>query len=130
MKRAILLDFNIILYFRESRADVNLHESPSSGTRRANGRNSRRPGRFTPGKEPRYPLYRRRVGRHRRFGRVRKISPSLGGFFFVFSCTLYFIRTCFFVFIVLHFVFCLYVQHTQHKHPCSRRDSIRGQSRP
>ena len=33
-------------------------------------------------------------------------------FFFVFSCTLYFIRTCFFVLIVLHFAFCLYLQHT------------------
>ena len=32
--------------------------------------------------------------------------------FFVFPCTLYFIRTCFFVLIVLHFAFCLYVLHT------------------
>jgi hypothetical protein len=39
--------------------------------------------------------------------------------FFVFSCTLYFIRTWFFVLIVL-FAFCLYLQH---KHPSSRRDS-------
>ena len=36
----------------------------------------RRPGRFTPGKETRYPLYRR-LGRPRgRSGRTRKISPT------------------------------------------------------
>ena len=37
-----------------------------------------RPGRFTPGKETRYPLYRRLVGRHGQSGRVRKISPPPG----------------------------------------------------
>ena len=37
-----------------------------------------RPGRFTPGKETRYPLYRRLGGPQGRFGRVRKISPSPG----------------------------------------------------
>jgi hypothetical protein len=35
-----------------------------------------------------------------------------GGIFFVFSFTLHFIRTWFFVFIVLHFTFCLCLQHT------------------
>ena len=35
-----------------------------------------RPGRFTPGKETRYPLYRRLGGPQGRSGRVRKISPS------------------------------------------------------
>jgi hypothetical protein len=45
---------------------------------------------------------------------------STGIFFFVFSCTLYFIHTCFFVLIVLHFA---YTCNTQHKHPCFRRDS-------
>ena len=34
-----------------------------------------RPGRFTPGKETRYPLYRRLGGPHGRSGRVWKISP-------------------------------------------------------
>ena len=34
-----------------------------------------RPGRFTPEKETRYPLYRRLGGPQGRFGRVRKISP-------------------------------------------------------
>jgi hypothetical protein len=121
VKRAILLDFNIILDFRESRADVNLHESPSSGTRRANGRNSRRPGRFTPGKETRYPLYRRRGGPPSPVWTCEENLALIGagGGGFVFSCTLYFIRTSFFVFIVLHFAFCLY---SQHKHPCPRRD--------
>jgi hypothetical protein len=37
-----------------------------------------RPGRFTPGKKTRYPLYRRLGGLQGRSGRVRKISPSLG----------------------------------------------------
>jgi rRNA maturation protein Nop10 len=37
-----------------------------------------RPGRFTPGKETRYPLYRRLCGPQRRSGRLRKISPSPG----------------------------------------------------
>ena len=37
-----------------------------------------RPGRFTPGKEIRYPLYRRLGGPQSRSGRVRKISPQQG----------------------------------------------------
>jgi hypothetical protein len=36
------------------------------------------PGRFTPGKETWYPLYRRLGGPQDWSGRVRKISPSLG----------------------------------------------------
>jgi hypothetical protein len=37
-----------------------------------------RPGRFTPEKETRYPLYRRLGGPQGRSGRVRKISTPLG----------------------------------------------------
>jgi hypothetical protein len=37
-----------------------------------------RPGRFTPKKETRYPLYRRLDGPQRRRGRLRKISPPTG----------------------------------------------------
>jgi hypothetical protein len=37
-----------------------------------------RPGRFTPGKETRYPLYRRLGGPQGRSGRMRKISPPPG----------------------------------------------------
>jgi hypothetical protein len=37
-----------------------------------------RPGRFTPGKESRYPLHRRLGGPQRRSERVRKISPLPG----------------------------------------------------
>jgi hypothetical protein len=37
-----------------------------------------RPGRFTPGKETRYPLYRRLGGPQVRSGRLRKISPPPG----------------------------------------------------
>jgi hypothetical protein len=37
-----------------------------------------RAGRFTPGKETRYPFYRRLGGPQGRFGRLRKISPPLG----------------------------------------------------
>ena len=58
----------------------------------------------------RYPFYRRLGGRPGRSGQVRKTSPHTV-FFFVFSCTLYFIRTCIFVFTVTHFAFCLYLQH-------------------
>jgi hypothetical protein len=39
------------------------------------GWSTRHPGRFTPGKETRYPLYRRLGGPQGRSGRVRKISP-------------------------------------------------------
>jgi hypothetical protein len=42
------------------------------------GWSTSRPGRFTPGKESRYPLYRRLGGPQGRSGRVRKISPPLG----------------------------------------------------
>jgi hypothetical protein len=37
-----------------------------------------RPGRFTPGKETRYPSCRRLDGSQGRSGRVRKISPPTG----------------------------------------------------
>jgi hypothetical protein len=37
-----------------------------------------RPSRFTPAKEPRYPLYRRLGGPQGRSGRLRKISPPPG----------------------------------------------------
>jgi hypothetical protein len=37
-----------------------------------------RPGRFTPGKETPYPLYRMLGGRHGLSGRVRNISPPTG----------------------------------------------------
>jgi hypothetical protein len=37
-----------------------------------------RPGRFTPGKENRYPLYKRLGGAQGRSKRVRKISPQPG----------------------------------------------------
>jgi hypothetical protein len=37
-----------------------------------------RPGRFTPGKETRYTLYRRLGGPHGRSGRLRKIPPPPG----------------------------------------------------
>jgi hypothetical protein len=37
-----------------------------------------RPGRFTPGRETRYPLYRRLGGPQGRSGRLRKVSPPPG----------------------------------------------------
>jgi hypothetical protein len=37
-----------------------------------------RPGRFTPGKETRYPSYRRLSGPQGRSGRLQKISPPTG----------------------------------------------------
>ena len=46
-------------------------------------------------------------------GRVRKISfPPAFVFLYSLVLCLYFIRTCFFVLIVLHFAFCLSLQHT------------------
>ena len=53
-------------------------------------------------------------------GPVWKGAENLArtGILFLFSCTLYFIRTCFFVLIVLDVQ-----QRQQHKHPCPRRDS-------
>jgi hypothetical protein len=41
----------------------------------ANGWSTVRPGRFTPGKKIRYPLYRRLGGKQNRSGRVRNILP-------------------------------------------------------
>ena len=42
------------------------------------GWSTKRPGRFTPGKETRYSLYRRLGGSHGRSGQVPKISPPNG----------------------------------------------------
>jgi hypothetical protein len=39
---------------------------------------TQRPGHFTPGRETRYPLYRRLGGPKSRYGRVLKISPTPG----------------------------------------------------
>jgi hypothetical protein len=39
-----------------------------------------------------------------------------------FLCTLYFIRTCFFVLIILHFAVSFFTYSTQHKPPCPRLD--------
>ena len=44
----------------------------------AGGWSMPRPGRFTPGKETWYPLYRRLGGPQGRSGRVQKISPPPG----------------------------------------------------
>jgi hypothetical protein len=64
-----------------------------------------RPGRFTPGKETRYPLYRKLGGPRSRCGQVRRISPQPAFFIlFFFICTL----SVLFFWIVLHFAFYLY----------------------
>jgi hypothetical protein len=42
------------------------------------GWSTSRPGRFTPGKETRYPLHRRLGGPQNMSGGLRKISPTLG----------------------------------------------------
>jgi hypothetical protein len=52
------------------------HEGQDGG-----GWSTPRLGRFTPGKETRYPLYRKLGGPQGRSGRVRKISPPTGMFF-------------------------------------------------
>ena len=62
-------------------------------------------------------------------GRVRKTWPP-PGFFFVFSCTLYFIRTCLFVLIVLHFAF-LSLLTTQNRNiHAAGGNGIRSPDRP
>jgi hypothetical protein len=59
--------------------------------------------RFTSGKETQNPSYRRQDGTQGQSARIRKNSLRRNFFFFALPCTLYFIRTCYFVVIVLHF---------------------------
>jgi hypothetical protein len=65
------------------------HEGPEEDERRSStlsltlaldegGWSTPRPDRFTPGKETRYPSYRRLGGPQGQSGKVRKISPPLG----------------------------------------------------
>jgi hypothetical protein len=77
------------------------HISPLSLTSALDGGGwlTPRPGHFTPEKETLYQFCRRICGSQGPSRRMQK--------FF-----LYFIRTCFFVFIFPHFAFCLYLQHT------------------
>ena len=101
------------------------YRSPLSWTSALNGGGwlTPRPGRFTPRKETRYPLYRRLSGPEGRCGQVRTISPPPGfdprtiqpvascctNFsFYYLVLSLYFIRACVCVFIVLLFAFCPY----------------------
>ena len=77
-------------------------------------------GHFTPGQEIRCPLYTSLGGLQGGFGRMRTISPLPG--FCLFSCTRYFISTCFFVSTVLHFAICLYSPRII-QISCPRRDS-------
>ena len=78
-----------------------------------------RPGRFTPAKEIRYPLYRGLGGPQRRCGQVRKISPQLE-FSFIRCFTIYtssvIVSASWFSCILL-FLVCTY--NTQHKYPRS-----------
>ena len=58
-------------------------------------------------------LYKTLGGPQALSGRVRKVSfPPAFVFLYSLLLCLYFIRTCFFVLIVLHFAFCLSLQHT------------------
>jgi hypothetical protein len=82
-----------------------------------------RPGRFTPGKETRYPLYRRPSGSQGGQNGCGKSLPYRVSFNSL-VLSLYVIRTYFSFLIVLHFAFCLCcTTHTKHKHPCPRWDS-------
>ena len=51
---------------------------PSSSALDVGGWSTPHPGRFIPGKETRYPLYRRLGGPHGRSGRMGNISSPLG----------------------------------------------------
>jgi hypothetical protein len=64
-----------------------------------------------PEKDTRYPLW---VGPSIGLDGCKKSRPHR--VYFVSSCTLYSIRTSFFVLIVLHFAFCLYLQHNTNIH--------------
>ena len=57
-----------------------MYRSTPSSTSALDGRwvSTLHPGRFTPGKETRYPLHRKLDGPQGRSGRVRKISPPTG----------------------------------------------------
>jgi hypothetical protein len=57
--------------------EVSLYSFFNLGTRWG-GWSTPRPGRFNPGKEIRYPLYRRLGGPQGRSGRVRKTLPATG----------------------------------------------------
>jgi hypothetical protein len=67
-----------------------------------------RPGRFSPGKWTRYPLYRR-LGWAPRPVRIGAENLDPTWFFFI---LLYCLCTCVFVSIVLHFEFCLTTHNT------------------
>ena len=49
--------------------------------------------------------------------------PAPARFFVISACTLHLIHNWCFFFIILNVSFCLYLQHTQHKHPYIRRHS-------
>jgi hypothetical protein len=76
-----------------------------------------------PRQNTRVSLHRRLGGPQGRSGRMQKTSPQRDFFYFlVFS--LYFIRTCFCVLIVLHYAFRLLLYNTHNtKIHAARRDS-------
>ena len=83
-----------------------------------------RPGRFTFGKETRYPSYGKLGGPQGRSGRVRKISPSTEFCLFM-KCFLLFSLCTFSVLLCRDspgICLCAYCT-TQHKHPRLRRNS-------
>ena len=86
------ISFHILFFTTTSKGKVHAitgHEGPQGEERHhctlsvtlaldGSGWSTARPGRFTPGKETRYPLYRSLGGPQGRFGRMRKISPPTG----------------------------------------------------
>jgi hypothetical protein len=107
-----------------------------------------RPGRFARGKENRYTLYKRLNGPQGQSGRVRKISPP-PGFLFLFWLSRILLLSSLtthntkiralggifvlFFFSLSFFIHCaplyplsschIFLYNTQHKHPCSCRDT-------
>ena len=91
------------------------------------GRLAPRPGRFTPGKNTRYPLYKMLGVPQARCGRVRTNSPHLQFCILLYSvCTSSLLGSFSWLSCILPFV-CTY--NTQHKHPCSVRIRIRSPNR-
>ena len=83
------------------------------------GWSEQRPCPFIPGESTPYRLYKRLGGPQDRYVLVRKISPP--PWIILSLCTLSVLVSLSWVSWLFPFV--LTAQHTQHKHPCPRRDS-------
>ena len=100
-------------YFKGNVRSITGHEGPE-GMQRCNSTLSLtlpRPGRFTSGKESRYPLTRTLGGSQDRSERMQKISPPPG----FFCCCFLFELYPYFFFVLIGLAFCLvFLLHNTH----------------